>query len=322
MKQILVTDSLFIFPEHEQQLRDAGYEVVRLDKPDASETELCEAVKGKVGYILGGIEKVTDKVIAAADELKAIVFTGISYRYFIPGWQAATQKGIAIANVPDGPTQPVAEWAVTAALAMNRGLFDLASPDGKTFLTTNGLQDQTIGIIALGRIGGRIAEMIQPFRPAATLYYSTHRHEDKEQSLGLQFTEMDDLLAKSDIVFLCVPGEEVETGYFNKEYIGKMKRNALLISFTAPKVFGVEALYEALAAEKIRLASDHPVDERFDKLPRSSCYTMKESNAFNTKSSLQFSSTKATQALINLLTTGDDENLVNPEFRASSQEDK
>jgi hypothetical protein len=49
---------------------------------------------------------------------------------------------------------------------------------------------------------------------------------------------------------------------------------------------------------------------------------MKGSNAFNTKSSLQFSSTKATQALINLLATGDDENLVNPEFRASSQAEK
>jgi hypothetical protein len=36
MKSILITDSLFIFPEHEQQLRDAVYEVVRLDKPEAS----------------------------------------------------------------------------------------------------------------------------------------------------------------------------------------------------------------------------------------------------------------------------------------------
>ena len=86
--KILVTDSLFIFPKHEQQLKDAGYEVVRLDKPEASEDELCEAVKGTVGYILGGVEKVTDKVIEAADNLRAIVFSGIGYKGFIPGCYA------------------------------------------------------------------------------------------------------------------------------------------------------------------------------------------------------------------------------------------
>ena len=52
---ILVTDNLFIFPEHEAKLREAGYEIERLDKPEATEEELIEAVKGKVGYILGGI---------------------------------------------------------------------------------------------------------------------------------------------------------------------------------------------------------------------------------------------------------------------------
>lgn len=311
MKTVLVTDSLFIFPEHEQQLKDAGYEVVRLDKPEATEAELCEAVRGKVGYVLGGIEKITDKVIESADELKAIVFTGIGYKHFIPGWEAATKKGIAIANVPDGPTQPVAEWSLAAALTMNRGIFELASPDGKTFLTTSGLQDQTIGIIALGRIGGRIAEMVQPFRPAATLYYSTHRHEDKEQSLGLQYVERDEVLEKSDIVFLCVPGEEVGDGYFSRDLISKMKDNALLVSFHHKGLFDVDALYEALEAGKIRAISDYPMDERFDKLPRSSWYSFKASNAFNTKPSLEFTSSQATQALINLLADGKDTNRVN-----------
>jgi D-3-phosphoglycerate dehydrogenase / 2-oxoglutarate reductase len=319
MKQILVTDSLFIFPEHEQQLRNAGYDVIRLNKPEATETELCEAIKGKAGYILGGVEMVTSKVIEAADELQAIVFTGIGYKHHIPGWQAATKKGIAIANAPDGPTQPVAEWAITAALAMNRGVFELASPDGKTFLTTQGLQDQTIGIIALGRIGSRIAEIVQLFRPAATLYHSTHRHEGKEQSLGLQYAKRDDLLAKSDVIFLCVPGEEVGDGYFNRGYISKMKNNALLVNINPAKLFDIDALYEALKSGRIRAVSDYPIDERFDKLPRSSWFSFKGSNAFNTEPSLSFTSSKATQALINLLTTGKDENLVNPEYTGLMQ---
>lgn len=127
MKQILITDSLFIFPEHEQQLRDAGYKIARLDKPEATEEELVEAIRGKTGYILGGLEHVTEKVIDAADELKAIVFTGIGYKGFIPAWEYALQKGIALENVPDGPTQAVAEWSITAALTMTRGIFELSN---------------------------------------------------------------------------------------------------------------------------------------------------------------------------------------------------
>lgn len=69
--RILVTDTLFIFDEHVNQLEDAGYEVVRIEKPDMSEDELKEAVKGKVGYILGGIEYVTEPVIQAATDLKS-----------------------------------------------------------------------------------------------------------------------------------------------------------------------------------------------------------------------------------------------------------
>lgn len=52
--KILVTDSLFIKAKHVKKLEVAGYVVERLDKPNATEDELCEAVKGKVGYILGG----------------------------------------------------------------------------------------------------------------------------------------------------------------------------------------------------------------------------------------------------------------------------
>lgn len=85
--KILITDNLFIFSEHEEQLKNTGYEIERLNKPQATEEELTEAIKGKVGYILGGIEKVTDKVIDAAEQLKVIVFTGSDWRQFIPAHQ-------------------------------------------------------------------------------------------------------------------------------------------------------------------------------------------------------------------------------------------
>jgi hypothetical protein len=54
MNTILVTDSLFIETEHVARLEAAGFTVERLEKPQATEDELVAAIKGKIGYILGG----------------------------------------------------------------------------------------------------------------------------------------------------------------------------------------------------------------------------------------------------------------------------
>lgn len=138
--KILVTDSLFIFKEHEEALRNAGYEIERLDKPEATEEELVAAVKGKVGYILGGIEKITDRVIEAADQLKVITFTGSDWQYFIPGHDLATKKGIGIANAPGANSGAVAEYTLAFMLAMTREIFDLGRSAKKSLECFGGLE--------------------------------------------------------------------------------------------------------------------------------------------------------------------------------------
>ncbi len=125
MKNILITDSLFISKSHEEKLREAGFNITRLDTSEASEQELVEAIRDKEGYILGGIEKITNKIIDAANKLEAIVFTGIGYKDFVVNHEYVTEKGIAIANTPDAPTHAVVEWAITMTLAMNRNIFEL-----------------------------------------------------------------------------------------------------------------------------------------------------------------------------------------------------
>src|SRR3989344_1800440 len=144
-EKILITDCLFIFPEHEKQLRDAGYEIERLNTPTASQEQLIERITGKVGYILGGVEKITDRVIDAADELKAIAFTGADWINFIPGHARATERGIAIANTPGANASAVSEYTITLLLAMIRDIFELGRTGKKKFETTRSLNQLTIG---------------------------------------------------------------------------------------------------------------------------------------------------------------------------------
>lgn len=317
MAKILITDTLFFFKEHEQMLKEAGYEVERLEKPDASEEELAKALKDKVGYLLGGVEHVTEKVLDAATELKAIGFTGIDYTGMIPAWEYATKKGVAITNTPSGPTNEASEWAVTAALTMSRHFLELGRVNPvKRFLVTEGLEGQKIGIVGLGRIGSRIAELIKPFNPSEINYNSRTRQEEKESELGVYYLELAELLETSDVVFLCVAG--TAKNYFGKEQFDLMKKNALLVSVMHPGVIEEDSLFAALRSESIRAISDYPMkDERFKELDLDRWYCMNTSSTI-THAGAKLMSDTATTSLLNILKTGEDEYLVNPDYKNNS----
>ena len=305
--KILITDSLFIHQEHEEKLREAGFEIERLDKPEATEEELIKAIKGKDGYILCGIETLTNKIIDEADNLKVIVFTGIGYKDFIPNYEYVTSKGISIANTPDAPTHAVAEWSVAMALAMNRNIFDLGRSGQRKFITTKGIENQHIGIIGLGRIGKEIAKMVQAFRPASISYYSKHKHKDS----GIEYKDLNTLLQESDIVFLCV-SKDAGKNFFGKGELAQMKDGSLLVTFVAENIIDEEALLAELKAGRIRAVSDHPIHNKESlKLSLSTWYCFNASNAFNTETEIQLCSDEATNSMINLLTTGKDKNKVN-----------
>jgi len=310
-KKILVTDSLFIFDEHIKQLRDAGYEVERLDQPNASEEELCEAIKGKVGYILGGIEKVTDKVIESADQLRAVVFTGTAWKGFVLGHELATKKGIAIANAPHANAGSVAEWAIAGALAMTRNLFALGRTGDKTFQTTYSLNELIVGIVGLGHIGSQLAELFKSAGAKEVVYWS---HSKKQSSF--KRLELNDLLKTSDIVCFCVSADAGH-GWLDKDKMTLLKDGALLTCLT-DDVLNEDDLLKELKSERIRAFLDWtPKDKGYKNLPLDIFYCSNESTAYNTHAANKLASDWATQSLLNLLSSGKDKHLVNPGYKKS-----
>jgi D-3-phosphoglycerate dehydrogenase len=307
--KILITDTLFIFPEHERMLADAGFEFERLPKPDATEEELVQAIKGKAGYILGGIESVTDKVIEAGDELKAIVFTGADWRYFIPGHELATKKGIALANAPGANRFAVAEYTMALMLAMTRNIFELGSTGTKKFETTRSLKGATVGIIGMGRIGAQVARILKPLG-ANIIYYSREQKPEIEQEVGARFVTLDELLSQSDVISMHA-STEIGKGFIGKEQLAKIKDGALLINCGFTEGFDTDALYEELKTGRLRAAQDDPADERFTSLPRSVWFCSNSHTAYNTHEANKVASDMATQTILNLLKTGTDQYKVN-----------
>jgi glyoxylate reductase len=311
MQKILVTDSLFIFDKHEQQLREAGFEIERLDKPEATEGELCEAVKGKAGYILGGIERVTDKVIEAADELKVISFTGADYLYFVPGYKKAAEKGILVTNCPGANANAVSEYAITLILGMVREVFELGRTGNKTFITANSLVDMTAGLVGMGNIGSRVARMLKGLGIKEILYNSRTRKPELEAELGMKFVELNELVESSEIVSLHAP-KSVGDGYFGKDLLSKMKDKAILINTSFESALDFEALYPELESGRLRAAHDGAVkDERFQNLPLSAWFNSNAHTAYNTHEANMAASDMATRSIISVLKTGQDKYTVN-----------
>jgi phosphoglycerate dehydrogenase-like enzyme len=307
---ILITDTLFIFKEHEDKLRSAGYEIERLDKPEATEAELIAHIKGKVGYILGGIEKVTDKVIDAADSLKAIAFTGADARGFIPAFDKATARGVAISTTPAANSYAVAEYTLAVMLAMTRNLFELGRTGETKFETAHSLNELAVGIIGMGNIGTRVATMLHCLGVKKLLYTNRTRKTDVEEKTGAEFVTMDELLRTSNIVSLHV-SKEVGDGFIGKEELAKLQDGALLINCGFMGCIDRKALLPELMSGRLRAAEDGPADPAFSTLPLSVWYCSNAHTAYNTFEANKKASDMATESILNLLTAGRDQYRVN-----------
>lgn len=309
--QILVTDSLFIFGEHEEKMRDAGFDVIRLDKPNASEAELVQAVKGRAGYLLGGIEQLTDRVINAADSLKAISFTGTAWQEHIPDRQAANRKGIGISNTPHSNSQAVAEWILTAGLAMVRNLFSLGRTGNATFMTTPGFEELSVGIVGLGHVGSSTADLFDGIKVKKVAYWSRSPKKTKYHK-----KELDELLATSDIVCFCVSAEAGD-GYINSEKLSKMKDGAI-VTASCESCVDQAALLAELKSRRLRAYLDFtPKSKEFMKLPLETFYCSNIKTSYNTSQANKLTSDMATKSLLNILAKGRDKYLVNPESKST-----
>ena len=301
--KILITDSLFIFAEHEQRLVNQGYEIERLDKPKATEEELIEAVKGKV-------EQVTDAVIEAADELRVISFTGADAHGFIPGFNKATEKGIAITTTPGTNTYAVAEYTLSVMLAMTRNIFELGRTGDKSFQTTSSLKDLTVGIVGTGHIGSRMAKILSSLGVKEILYTNRTIREALEEKTRAIFVGMDELLERSDIVTLHV-SKEIGEGFFDKEKLSKMKDGALLVNCGFMGGVNRDDLLSELETGRLRAAEDGPKDDRFESLPLSTWYCSNDHTAYNTHEANMKASDMAISSILNILERGDDKFKVN-----------
>ncbi len=186
-------------------------------------------------------------------QLKGIVRTGIGYDSV--DLDAATELGIAVANVPEFCQDEVAEHALGLLLAVTRKIVraDRLTRQGKwvagiqeKMLPIRRMKSQTVGLVGFGRIAQRFAGMVKALGPrvVATDPYVSPQ---VAQAAGVELMPLEELLRQSDIVSLHVP-LTAETRYLiNSDSIALMKRGAILINTARGPVVNEVALEKALA---------------------------------------------------------------------------
>ncbi len=185
------------------------------------------------------------EVIRACKNLKFIdvAFTGVDH----VDLEAAKESGVAVSNASGYSNESVAELVIGMTLSLLRNVpqVDARCRAGKTKdgLVGRELAGKTVGIIGTGAIGSRVAELFHAFGCEILAYDLYPKANGPEY---MQYADMDEVLAGSDIVTLHCPLTAESKGLINEETIGKMKKGAILINAARGPVVDSEALAKAL----------------------------------------------------------------------------
>ncbi len=222
----------------------------------------ADEVAGRVtdaDIIIANKAPLNEVTIGGAKNLKLICETATGYNNV--DLEYCKAHSICVTNVVGYSTPVVAQHTFAMALYLLEKLpvYDTYVKNGdyekcpiftcfEPFFTE--LCGKTWGIVGLGNIGRRVAEIAKAFG-CRVIYYSA---SGKNTAQDFERVEFDALLAQSDILSLHCPLTERTKNLINADALGKMKKTAILINVARGPVVDEQALYDALMSGQIAAA--------------------------------------------------------------------
>ena len=204
--------------------------------------------------ILGIFTRTIDNaVIEAGKKLKVISNFGVGYNNI--DIKFARSKGIAVCNTPKAVCFPTAEMAMGLMLSAARRITECdrrirVEKESMWGVMKNlgfTLEGRTLGIIGMGNIGRKVAQIAAAFGCRVIFYSVT----GKSSCTDYERVDFDTLLAESDVLSLHCPLSDLTRHLINKEALKKMKSSAVLVNVARGPVVCDEDLYEALVEGEI-----------------------------------------------------------------------
>lgn len=220
--------------------------------PDTRPDTLRTWAKDADGIIVRA--KLPDDIVDHAPRLKGMVRHGVGLD-FIPV-DAATARNIAVANLPGSNTNAVAEYALSALMHLRRPLYrmdalmrgegwGIARAEAETL---SELGSSTLGILGVGTIGRRIAQIA---RDGFGMNVQGTSRRTGSLPAGVTEVALGDLFASSDAVVVCCALTDATRGLVSRDLIAAMPAHAVIVNVSRGAVIDTPALIEALRARRI-----------------------------------------------------------------------
>jgi len=221
---------------------------VRLERAEANTAEeLIDRCRDADG-ILVQYAQITGEVMDAMPRLRAIGRYGVGVDSV--DVDAATQRGIAVCNVPDYGTEAVSDHAIAMALAVARGVtrLDRAVRRGEVDLEAvrplHLIHRRVFGVLGVGRIGAATA------RKAAGLGYTVIGYDSRAEPgtvrHGVAMVSSDELFRRSDVLSIHVPLDPTTRSLVDAEALRSMPRGAVVVNTARGGVIDTDALVDGL----------------------------------------------------------------------------
>lgn len=242
-------------PEQQAQLSSLGEVLYTETREELPIERLLEMAKGAeiVGVDpdpLGGFEKAKDKltkVMQSLPNLKGVCLSTTSF-----GWadlDSAKEKNISVSNIPGYSRESVAEHTIALLLCLAKRIIvsDRKTQKGQYKLEMGfELKDKTLGIIGLGNIGSRVAELGLGIGMKVIAYNRTSKKME-----GVNMKSFDEVLKESDAISLHTTHEEANNKMIGKEQLTKMKNGIIIVNTVDRELVDEDAMAEAIKSGRV-----------------------------------------------------------------------
>jgi D-3-phosphoglycerate dehydrogenase / 2-oxoglutarate reductase len=265
-----------------ERIADAGVDLLRENFDvelglDWEEGELEKRIGEFDAILIRSATKLNNGLIEKADRLKVIGRAGTGVDNV--DVDAATKRGIVVANAPEANSIAAAEHTLALILALVRDV-----PQAHASLTAGQwersrfkgaeLYGKTLGVLGFGRIGQLVAQRAQAFE-MNVVAYDKFVTQERFRELGVEGVEdVNELYARADFISLHLPKTPETIGLVDSGAIGRMREGVRIVNCARGELIDLDALLEGLESGRVAGAAldvfpeepfgGHPVLERED----------------------------------------------------------
>jgi D-3-phosphoglycerate dehydrogenase len=225
---------------------ELGYEM--------DDDELAARIGEFDALMIRSATKVTAELIDRAERLKVIGRAGTGVDNV--DVEAATRRGIVVANAPESNSVAAAEHTIAMVLALSRNVprahESLVSGEWeRSRFAGNELYGKTLGVIGFGRIGQLVARRALAFE-MEVLAYDKFVAAERFRELGVEgVATSDELYARSDIITIHLPKTPETVNWIDAAAIARMKDGVRIVNVARGELVDLDALEAGLESSKV-----------------------------------------------------------------------